>query len=311
MEQKYIGGVKVSIITVVYNDVKGFRYTAESICRQSAMQGTDWEWIVIDGGSTDGTVDEIKRQESYTSFWVSEKDAGIYDAMNKGIAHAQGLYLLFMNAGDSLCDSDVIARVVAHEAFAKSDYLIGHTYHTKNGKHVGKPDIFPDAITGKLLYMRSMPHQATFMRTERVRALGGYDTSYRIMSDWKFCFQDIIMNNATSTTLGFFTTYYDVTGLSATSYTQSLSESERLFKELLPERIINDYNRLCYGETTLERLLCKMPERSMAYRALTVAAAIIYSPVAIYHRLRMKLKKKRLEMVKKISCINYTNILTI
>src|SRR6266581_7368792 len=89
----------ITIITVVYNGAECLRQTIESVIRQ---QYDDLEYIIIDGGSTDSTLDVIKSYENAVDYWVSEPDNGIYDAMNKGIACSSGRYLLFLNAGDML-----------------------------------------------------------------------------------------------------------------------------------------------------------------------------------------------------------------
>ena len=90
--------VTLSIITINYNNKKGLLKTIDSIKEQSF---TDFEWIIIDGGSTDGSVEIIRENESRIAYWISEHDKGVYDAMNKGILHANGLWLNFMNSGDT------------------------------------------------------------------------------------------------------------------------------------------------------------------------------------------------------------------
>ena len=101
---------KVSIITVVLNDKVGFEHTAKSIVEQTAFELV--EWIVIDAASTDGTVDVIKQYSSQITYWVSEPDKGIYDGMNKGINNANGEYLLFLNAGDTLYSRNTIENII-------------------------------------------------------------------------------------------------------------------------------------------------------------------------------------------------------
>jgi putative colanic acid biosynthesis glycosyltransferase len=110
----------ISVITVVYNNRDGFIRTAESVRQQV---GADWEWVVIDGGSKDGTRDAIVSFQDDIAYWVSERDGGIYDAMNKGIAQAKGRFLVFMNSGDRLAGPDTL-RIVS-EAIAKADPDIG------------------------------------------------------------------------------------------------------------------------------------------------------------------------------------------
>ena len=111
-----------SIITITYNAVRLVEQTLLNVLSQSYP---NIEYIVIDGGSTDGTVDIIKRYESGLAYWVSEPDKGIYDAMNKGLQKATGDYVWFINAGDSLCSSDTVQSVVSRLQKRK-------TYHTQS-----------------------------------------------------------------------------------------------------------------------------------------------------------------------------------
>ena len=284
------GGVKISIVTVVFNDKKGFRKTAESVISQEARYNIDYEWIVIDGNSTDGTFDEIRKYDNHITYWVSESDCGIYDAMNKSLSHTNGEYLIFMNAGDCFYNNEVLKRVINHKSFGAFDYLIGNTYLVKDGMIIGKPDI-PGEITAKMLYMRSMPHQATFMRASRLRALGGYDTSYRIAADAKFFFQDIVMNDALCSNLNFFTTLYDISGVSSVAWKCNLEERGRYLAELLPNRIRADYQRYCYGDTLLEKVLCKTSTYSVPYMILTGMAVIMYAPISFFNRIKMCLRR--------------------
>ena len=98
---------QVSIITVNYNDKEGLQSTIDSVKRQKFR---DFEHIIIDAASTDGSVDFIKAHQDRFSYWVSEKDEGIYDGMNKGIAQAKGKYVLFLNSGDYLISKDALSH---------------------------------------------------------------------------------------------------------------------------------------------------------------------------------------------------------
>src|SRR5690348_17657794 len=99
---------KLSIITINLNNVKGLQKTMESVFAQTF---TDYEYIIIDGGSTDGSVSEIKKHQNKLVYWISENDKGIYNAMNKGIVKANGEYILFMNSGDYLYTDNTIKEV--------------------------------------------------------------------------------------------------------------------------------------------------------------------------------------------------------
>ena len=99
---------KISIITINYNDLKGLQKTFNSVVNQS---NKDFEYIVIDGGSSDGGKEFLEQNSDKLAYWISEKDSGVYNAMNKGIKAAKGEYLLFLNSGDFLVDDNVIEKV--------------------------------------------------------------------------------------------------------------------------------------------------------------------------------------------------------
>lgn len=113
---------KISVITVVFNDVKHIKDTMESFFSQTYENK---EYIVIDGGSTDGTVEVIKQYANRLAYWCSEKDKGIYDAMNKGISHVQGVWINFLNSGDKFCTSNVLEKVMLINRIKNVDIVYG------------------------------------------------------------------------------------------------------------------------------------------------------------------------------------------
>jgi glycosyltransferase involved in cell wall biosynthesis len=173
--------MKLSIITINYNDAIGLKKTIDSVIHQSY---TDFEYIIIDGGSTDGSLDIIKENESHISYWVSEPDKGIYNAMNKGILVAKGEYLLFLNGGDWFCNKEVLVKL----ATDTNDYdiIYGDQYcHFPDGRIT--EDIFPDVITFHYLaYQNSLPHQATLIKRIFLVEHGLYDETMKMNADWKF-----------------------------------------------------------------------------------------------------------------------------
>ena len=123
--------MKLSIITVNLNNKDGLQKTINSIIFQTIK---NFEWIVIDGGSTDGSKELIEANKNHITYWVSEQDSGIYDAMNKGIKKAKGDYLLFINSGDYLCSNDTVERIISDKNFGKYDIMTGYTFFSKNGQ---------------------------------------------------------------------------------------------------------------------------------------------------------------------------------
>ncbi|HEU4839541.1 MAG TPA: glycosyltransferase family 2 protein [Micavibrio sp.] len=157
-----------SIITVTKDNLKGFLATRESIEAQSCK---NYEWIVIDGNSSDGTKDILPAGA------VSEDDQGLYHAMNKGIARARGDYLLFLNAGDTLADMDILATL-GRAAKEQPDFIYGDSLETGGTYKKARPH--DKAAWGMFTH-----HQAMLYRRERIGGLR-YDTGYKIAADYDF-----------------------------------------------------------------------------------------------------------------------------
>lgn len=172
---------KITVITVVYNRVDTIEQTISSVVNQTYP---NIEYIVIDGGSTDGTVDIIKKYEKQIAYWVSEKDAGIYDAMNKGARVATGEYVEFLNSDDCFCSYNVIEQVVK-ELDVNTDILSCKVcvVDEKNGmeKVVGKPCLEIENYHGGMV----VPHQGIFARRALLEKYP-FDTKYKIKGDYKF-----------------------------------------------------------------------------------------------------------------------------
>ncbi|MBQ9523541.1 MAG: glycosyltransferase [Bacteroidaceae bacterium] len=168
---------KLSIITVNYNNIAGLRKTYESIQPQTFR---NFEWIVVDGGSTDGGKEFIQEHQSEMSWWCSERDGGIYNGMNKGIAHAEGEYLMFLNSGDELIASDTLERVFA--SAPNADVIYGNWIEKKK-YGFKKKCIPPKEVNYYYFAYRPLCHQTTFIRSSLLKQ-SPYNESYRICADW-------------------------------------------------------------------------------------------------------------------------------
>lgn len=177
-----------SIVTITFNHLKGLMRTYESIIAQTYK---DYEWIVIDGGSSDGSKDFLIQHQKNISYWCSEPDNGVYHAMNKGIKHAHGDYLIFMNSGDSFYNPDVLQNVV--NLNCTSDILSGLVYYQDDGKQMRW---YHDNVFIQL-YEDTLNHQGSFIKKIIFDKFGGFDESYRIVSDWKFFLDTIVFGDAT------------------------------------------------------------------------------------------------------------------
>ncbi len=224
--------MKLSIITVNYNDAEGLERTIKSVISQSFK---DYEFIIIDGGSTDDSVEVIKKYTDSIDFWVSEPDGGIYPGMNKGLRHAKGEYVNFMNGGDCYHSSDVLDKIFALETNA--DIITGA--HAENGlRNIGK-----GGVTMLDLYKWAIDHQASFIRRETA-VRHPYDEKYRIVSDWKFFIEALVFDNCSFYYTDTIVVDVDMKGISNTNYELDKQERDEVLRELFPERVLKDYQLL-------------------------------------------------------------------
>lgn len=214
----------ISIITINLNNASGLKKTIESVASQSF---NNYEYVVIDGGSTDGSFDIIEQNSAHVNHWVSEKDNGIYSAMNKGILAASGEYLLFLNSGDYLSAPDILQKISGY--LGKEDIVYGNLYQLVKARLV--ETIYPATITAKYFFVNSIPHPASFIKKELFEKYGLYNTKYKIVSDWEFFFLAVCKHNCTTRHLPFFVTVYNLLGISHTQSSLSQSEREQVYQE--------------------------------------------------------------------------------
>ncbi|RHX90970.1 glycosyltransferase [Leptospira stimsonii] len=171
---------KVSIITINFNDREGLEKTILSVRNQDFDQ---YEHVIIDAGSKDGSVDVIKKYKDKISHWVSEKDKGIYDGQNKGILASKGEYCLFLNSGDFFVDSNVLKDVFSKDP--REDFLYGDMLIDSGSGNVvyGKS---PEDLDLYFLSYGVLWHCVTFIRRSLFKKFGMYDTSYKIAADVDF-----------------------------------------------------------------------------------------------------------------------------
>lgn len=210
---------RFSIVTVALNEEESIRTTCESIRAQSC---TDFEWIVIDGGSTDGTLDILGEYRDLITHLSSGPDKGIYDAMNKGIDRASGQYLVFMNAGDTFYNSESLARVA--EAPEK-DILYGDLLcRTADGEtSIWR---YPDDLPANYLLDHMLPHQASFFKRDLFDRFGKYDTSYRIAGDYELFVRFLYANGTSSWHVSHIISVFGFDGISSDKKYKRLRQVE-------------------------------------------------------------------------------------
>ena len=235
--------MKLSIITINYNDAEGHKKTLDSVAMQTCA---DFEHIIVDGASTDGSLDEIIAYSQspianrHKITCLSEPDAVIFNAMNKGIRMASGEYLLFLNSGDVLVDENVVYDFIASDRI--EDIIAGGTLL---GVDEHLPKFPPKVLTYELFVTDSLMHAATFIRRELFEQYGLYNEQHRIVSDWEFFVKVLVNNNCTYTTIDRMISLFDTTGISNQSSHSTLHEQER--KEVIDRympRLIPVYEEL-------------------------------------------------------------------
>lgn len=183
---------KISVITISYNNKEGLKKTLDSVISQDY---TDFEYIIIDGGSNDGSKELLEQYADKITYWVSEPDKGIYNAMNKGILAATGEYLIFINSGDHFFNENSLAtgsEYLGQKEVVYSDLnVIGHSLLDKF--------VYPLVLSFSYFYESSLPHPATFIKRTAFKKCGLYDENLKIVSDWKWFMNAICIYNCSYT----------------------------------------------------------------------------------------------------------------
>lgn len=224
--------MKVSIITINYNNAEGLRRTLHSIASQT---NKDYELIVVDGGSSDNSKEII--EESLSEFpansWVSEKDNGIYNAMNKGVRMSKGDYCLFMNSGDCFFADTSLEDSIPY-LNDTTEIVSGAVKTDKFSKDAPKAE----DLSLSFFIKDSMNHQSTYIKRELLLKFQ-YNESRRIVGDSEFFFQTLILHNATYKQIPVCVSYCEAAGESG-DLSRSMQERFKAIKDLLPVRMASD-----------------------------------------------------------------------
>lgn len=216
---------KISIITIVYNNVRDIEYTIASVLKQTY---SNIEYIIIDGASTDGTLDIIETYKSHLHILVSEKDKGIYDAMNKGLALATGDYVLFLNSGDELYDKNTLKTII--EKGNNADIIYGETKLIDENRHIigdrrHQAPLYFDWKSFR--YGMNICHQAIYVKRD-IAPL--YDLQYQLSADIDWVIRATKKAKTTQNVHAYVARYL-VGGMSQKRHRQSLKERYDIFKK--------------------------------------------------------------------------------
>lgn len=224
----------LSIITINYNNRDGLKKTIDSVLAQT---WTDYEWIVVDGGSTDGSRELIEQYQEHFAYWCSEPDKGVYNAMNKGIALAKGEYLNFMNSGDTFYEAETLQKVFAERRVADvlyGDWMQVYEDHTCL-QH------FPSPVEMYGLWCKNICHQAMFIKC-CLLSTKGYDESLKIYADWKRWIE-LALNDASFEYVNHTVCWYDMDGISSAT-SDSRSREWEVVRHIPSEPIVKSLEHL-------------------------------------------------------------------
>ena len=268
----YYTKMKLSIITINYNNAEGLCKTLESVVGQTYR---NFEHVIVDGGSTDKSVEVIKQYEThvrsseqpFTIKWLSEPDNGIYNAMNKGIRRASGDYIQILNSGDALYAADVTERMIA--ALSTSDnnqmsILYGNMIRDYGNGKVSRDICLGDRVedakphevewTMYDFIKGTVNHDPTYIHRSLYEKYGLYDENLKICSDWKWFVNAVVFGGEKLYYVPIDVTLFDTTGISETQLEFREKERHGELEKLLPAAILKDYDRYHFPIAQYKRL---------------------------------------------------------
>lgn len=262
--------MKLSIITINYNNLDGLKKTVQSVIKQSYK---DYEWIVIDGGSTDGSKEYLDEKKEYFSYYVSERDSGIYNAMNKGTLKARGEFCQYLNSGDYFVDDTVLEKVFSTNNFDCDVYYGDVDFIKKNV--VIEHRTYPDKMSLTFLFRSPLGHQASFIRTSAAKSIM-YNEKYTISGD-RYFFLALYGRGYSFCHLKFPIVFFDAEGIGS-----SLSTIEKrrvqlrdIKNELFSEQVVKDIENLIECEDNY-KFVCRVKPLYFVYKFFRFIQKIKY-----------------------------------
>ena len=269
--------MKLSIITVNYNNKAGLKKTIDSVIAQTWR---DFEWIIIDGGSTDGSKELIEQYQQHFAYWCSEPDKGVYNAMNKGIDKAKGEYLNFMNSGDCFVNASTLQNVFSNKL--TSDIVAGPVL-LSNGQRLYQ---YQENYV-RMLVCSALCHQSSFFKRDLFEHYR-YREDFQLISDWAGLVKWLLFEGKTLQYLDVDVARYDLSGISS-NHEEMINERNLLLQERLGLKIAEELPQLYKKVQCLEGELA-IPAIQMLrelYREQPKVFSLLYRLIA----LAVKMKK--------------------
>ena len=259
--------MKLSIVTINYNNAEGLRKTLESVAAQTYR---DIEHIIIDAGSTDGSVEVIKEYASlcpksdpffkHAAIWVSEKDNGIYNGMNKGLRKATGAYIEILNSGDMLASPDVTDRMVREAEKEKYPAILyGNMIKDYGSGKLLRDNCGGAGVTESFLYFYkgTLNHDSAYIRRDLFEKYGLYNEEMKICSDWEWYVKAIALGGEKAIYTNIDVTIFDMNGVSEShgKNADSIKKERREYlKTILPASVLHDYDEYAFPVLQYQRL---------------------------------------------------------
>ena len=255
----------LSIITINYNNAQGLEKTLKSVLSQT---NTQFEHVIVDGASTDNAVEIIQQYEKEATahgikvVWVSEKDKGIYNAMNKGIKMANGEYIQILNSGDCLAADTVVNDMLAELKEKKyPEILYGNMLKTVDWKTYQRDNCGANSeyTSNSFLYFYNgtLNHDCAYIKRTLFDKFGYYNENMKICSDWEWYVRAIVLGNVQPVYVNIDVTIFDMNGVS-----ESAGKNKHIIKQergeylasAFPKAVINDYNKYAFVLLQYQRL---------------------------------------------------------
>ena len=253
--------MKLSIITINRNNASGLEKTIRSVASQT---NKGFEYIIVDGASTDSSVEVIKENEKEFAClkWVSEPDTGIYNAMNKGLRMASGEYIQILNSADCLATDNIVERMLEElEKQGNPSILYGNMVKCfPDGRKMVDKCFAGQEITMLGMYTGTLNHDPAYIRRDLFDKYGFYDENLKIVSDWKWYLQAIILGNEKPKYVELDVTLFDMTGISENANSKAMIQKERqsVLDEMIPAVYLQDY-KLYSADIALMRRIHRYP----------------------------------------------------
>lgn len=265
--------MRLSIITINRNNAAGLEKTMISVASQCFKE---FEYIIIDGASTDGSVEVVKKMApEFTHLnWVSEPDSGIYNAMNKGIRMASGDYIQILNSGDCLAGIDVTERMLIElEKAGNPSIFYGNMIKCfPDGRKLVDKCFAGQEITMLGMFTGTLNHNPAYIRRDLFDKYGYYDEDLKIVSDWKWYQQTIILGGEKPQYVDMDMTLFDMTGISETHKELDKEERKKVLEQLFPKTILADYEHHAFPIEQIKRL----QRHPWAYRLVWILERFLF-----------------------------------